>query len=178
MNQGFGPALFEQALDLGVAGDDLAGLGGHRQRLAAASLQQGLGIGGKGGRNPNVALEPTAEMVTPDRFRNGPARRTDPQAAAGQFALQIGNDLARRGDHEPDQLIDRSHLAADRAHPHGRGLAGPRPARTDPQLDSTVLAAVIAATAGSLPGLELAEPLRLGAAAATGAVLAWVARQG
>ena len=99
----------------------------HGQRLGAASFQQGLGIGGKGRRGANGALEPLAKLVTPHRFRNGPARGLDPQAAAGQLALQIGDDVARRGDHKPDQLVDRPHLATDRAHPHGRGLVGPRP---------------------------------------------------
>jgi hypothetical protein len=46
------------------------------------------------------------------------------------------------------------------------------------KIDPTVLAALVAPAAGSLSGLDLREPLRLGAAAATGAVLAWFAGRG
>ena len=50
---------------------------------------------GRVARGADVALEPLAKLVTPHRFRNGPARGRDPQAAAGQLALQIGDHLAR-----------------------------------------------------------------------------------
>ena len=81
---------------------------------------------GRVGATRTSRLKPSAKLVTPHRFRNGPARGRNPQAAAGKLALQIRNHLARRRDHKPDQFVDRAHLAADRAHPHGRGPVGPR----------------------------------------------------
>src|SRR6266702_1506738 len=116
----------KSVLDLAKTGDDLTGLGGHRQCLGQAPNQQSLGVGGKGRLDPDVALESPLEMVTPDRFRNGFPRRGNPQAAPWQLALQVRNHFARGGDDEPNQFVDWTHLAADRAHPRGRGLAGPR----------------------------------------------------
>src|SRR5579872_6433727 len=65
-------------------------------------------------------------MVTADRFRNRLPRGGDPEAAPRQLPLEIGEHLAVGRNDEADQLVDRPHLAADRAHPIGRGLGRPR----------------------------------------------------
>jgi hypothetical protein len=45
-------------------------------------------------------------------------------------------------------------------------------------IDGNLVAVLVAPAAGSLSGLDLEEPLRLGAVAVTGAVLAWFAVRG
>ena len=44
MDQGLGLPLLEGALDLAETGDDLAGLGDHRQRLGGTANQQSLDL--------------------------------------------------------------------------------------------------------------------------------------
>ena len=65
----------EGRLDLAKAGNRLARLGGDRQCLHRAPHQQGFGVRDKRRRHANLAAEPLAEMVAPDRFRNRLARR-------------------------------------------------------------------------------------------------------
>ncbi len=127
MDQGLDVALLEGALDLAEAGYDLPCLGGYRKRVDHAANQRAFGIGGKRRRHAELALEALAKLVTPDGFCNGLTRGGNPQAPAGKLALQIRDHLALGRHHKPDQLADGAHLPRDRAHPHRRGPAGPRP---------------------------------------------------
>ena len=71
----------------------------------------------------NLALQAARKHVALDRLVDSLARRRDPDAAAGEPALDVGNDRAIRPGHEPDQFIDRLDISGERAQPLGAAPA-------------------------------------------------------
>src|SRR5205823_2593669 len=78
-----------------------------RQRIQGRLLQQRLDPRPELRFDPDRALEGARKYLSPDRLVNGLPRRRDPYAAARQLALEIGNHLTFRTDHEADHLADR-----------------------------------------------------------------------
>ena len=75
----------------------------------------------RSGGTRELALEAAREGLARDRVAERRRRRRDPDAAAGQLALEIGHQRAVRPDDETDQLGDRLHRAGQRAQPLGAG---------------------------------------------------------
>ena len=91
-----------------------AGLAGDRQRIERGAFQQPFGLSRQIGGDPHVALEAAGKTLrlTASSMRAG---RGDPDAAAGQLALDVGHGLAVRADHEADHFLDRLERAGKRA---------------------------------------------------------------
>ena len=89
-------------LGFGEARRDESGLAGDGQRIEDGSFEQPLGAGDQVRREANLPLEPAGKGFALDRLAKGIPRGSDPDAASGQLAFDIGDRFAVRPDDKPD----------------------------------------------------------------------------
>ena len=88
--------------------------------LDGGALQKSVDPVGETGRDGRAALEGLGKQMLALGGGDVAGGRRDPDAAAGKLPPEVGDDLAVRRDHEPDEVVRGLGLASDDAHPFRR----------------------------------------------------------
>ena len=106
--RGFGPAEADR---------DPPGLVGDASASSAARSSSRSTVAPRSAAARTSRLKLRAKTLRLTASSTAARRRRDPDAAAGQPALEVRDHRAVRRDDEPDQLVDRLDLARERAQP-------------------------------------------------------------